>query len=49
MEPKERSCENKHPCECHSTSCERHGKCCDCVAYHKAGGDLPVCLRNLKK
>lgn len=41
-------CSNNHPCECHSKGCENHGKCCDCVAYHKSCGDLPVCLRGNK-
>lgn len=43
MEEK-KSCSNTHECEC-TSSCERHARCCDCVAYHKALGNLPVCLR----
>jgi hypothetical protein len=42
------SCDNKQPCSC-TSKCVRHGKCCDCVAYHKSVGSLPVCLRDLKK
>lgn len=38
------ACSNTHECSC-PHSCARHAKCCDCVAYHKAAGDLPVCLR----
>lgn len=32
-------------CNCTNPECVRHGKCCDCVAYHHAKGELPVCLR----
>lgn len=44
----DKPCDNKQPCTCYSTNCERHGKCCECVAYHKERGDLPVCLRGAK-
>jgi len=30
--------------ECNCTyPCERKGKCCDCVAYHRRAGELPAC------
>jgi len=36
--------ENK--CPCIYVDCERHGKCCDCVAYHRdEKGNVPTCLR----
>ncbi len=44
MEPK-KPCSNQHPCSCPSTSCENHGKCCDCVANHQKMGNLPMCMR----
>ncbi len=44
MEKKE--CANTQPCPCDSAGCPRHGKCCECVAYHRAQGNLPVCLRD---
>ncbi len=38
-------------CTCKNTSCERFGKCCECVAFHKANEKfpLPSCLRQEKK
>ena len=34
-------------CPC-TKDCPRHGKCCECVAHHKAHGTkLPVCLRGI--
>ena len=38
-------CDNKHECLCPNKTCERNGKCCDCIAYHREQGNLPVCLR----
>lgn len=25
-------------------SCSRHGKCCECVAYHRRSGEVPGCF-----
>lgn len=39
------SCENNKAIKCACTfSCPRHGKCCECVAYHAPRGDSPVCF-----
>lgn len=40
-------CSNTHvaECNCPKVDCPNHGKCCDCVANHKAKGQLPFCLR----
>jgi hypothetical protein len=38
---------NQATCACPSDDCPRHGVCCECVAFHKAKGQLPVCLRSL--
>ena len=32
-------------CVCPNTECERHGKCCACVAAHVEKGNFPACLR----
>ncbi|MCK9322694.1 MAG: hypothetical protein M0P07_01840 [Candidatus Methanomethylophilaceae archaeon] len=33
-------------CDCPKTECPRHGKCCECVAYHRdEKQNIPVCLR----
>ena len=31
-------------CSCTYEPCRRKGVCCDCVAYHRAAGELPGCL-----
>ena len=36
-------CSNTHPCAC-TYPCSRHGKCCECVAYHRAHGEIPGCF-----
>lgn len=38
------SCENTIDCTCTYTSCSRHGKCCECIAYHNRMGEVPGCL-----
>jgi len=35
---------NASRCTCTYEPCSRKGKCCDCVAYHRANGELPGCL-----
>jgi hypothetical protein len=35
---------NKQQCTCPSTSCKRHGVCCECIAYHRKNGGKPGCL-----
>ena len=38
------SCElNKLECSCPETDCVRHGKCCECVAYHRKLNQKPQC------
>ncbi|MDR0515831.1 MAG: hypothetical protein LBH25_02170 [Fibromonadaceae bacterium] len=39
---------NKERCSCASKDCCRNGFCCECVAFHKQKGNLPVCLRNIE-
>lgn len=34
---------NAEKCPCTYSSCPRKGACCECVAYHRAGGELPGC------
>ncbi len=33
---------NREACNC-SYPCSRKGICCECVAYHRASGELPAC------
>lgn len=43
---KELKCLNTHPCSCPNTGCPRHGKCCDCVAFHRdEQNNTPNCFR----
>jgi len=37
-------CSNKRPCACTYPGCSRHGKCCECIAYHGKMGEVPGCL-----
>ncbi|HAW60336.1 MAG TPA: hypothetical protein DCW86_02545 [Actinobacteria bacterium] len=36
--------ENKKRCTCTYEPCNRKGKCCECIAYHRANGEIPGCL-----
>jgi hypothetical protein len=38
---------NKQTCACKSDTCERRGRCCLCVAHHRAKNQLPTCLRSI--
>lgn len=31
-------------CTCTYPGCSRHGKCCECVEYHRDRGEVPGCL-----
>ena len=33
---------NKNGCNC-SYHCDKHGKCCECIAYHRRSHELPAC------
>lgn len=35
---------NLENCACTYTACKRRGLCCECIAYHRAKGQLPGCL-----
>ncbi len=37
------NCDNDRKCNC-TYPCSRHGKCCECVAFHKKYGELPGCF-----
>jgi hypothetical protein len=34
---------NSAECNCTYAGCSRHGICCQCLAYHRASGELPAC------
>ena len=34
---------NEDRCPCTYPGCPRHGKCCDCLEYHRKMGELPGC------
>lgn len=36
-------CTNRNTCIC-TYPCSRHGKCCECIAYHRRYGEVPGCL-----
>ncbi len=33
-------------CTCTYMSCAKRGKCCDCVEFHRARGEIPGCFFN---
>jgi len=35
---------NLQHCTCTYISCEKRGKCCECIRYHRERGELPGCL-----
>ena len=35
--------DNLVPCNCTYEPCGRKGRCCDCISYHRAAGELPAC------
>lgn len=39
---------NMKHCIC-TYDCERHGKCCDCVLYHRRSGEIPGCFFGAKE
>ncbi|MHA1793227.1 MAG: DUF6485 family protein [Promethearchaeota archaeon] len=36
-------CSNKNECTCTYLSCSHHGRCCDCIKYHRERDELPGC------
>jgi len=36
--------ENMKNCNCTYSGCSRKGRCCECLAYHRAHGELPACF-----
>ena len=39
---------NAAMCNCTYAGCPRHGVCCECLAYHRAAGELPACYFDKK-
>ncbi len=38
-------CKTNKSMKCPCTySCSHHGKCCECIAYHKPYGEFPACF-----
>ena len=38
-----KDCSNTRKCACTYPGCPRHGKCCQCLAYHLEHDQLPGC------
>ena len=38
-----KECQNTRKCKCAYPGCPRHGKCCECLAYHLESEELPAC------
>jgi hypothetical protein len=35
---------NLEDCTCTYTACSKRGRCCACIAQHRAAGEIPGCL-----
>ena len=35
---------NLSRCNCSYSSCDKKGKCCLCLSYHRRNGQLPACF-----
>ncbi len=36
--------ENKLKCNCTYEPCDKKGKCCECIPYHRQRRELPACF-----
>ncbi len=36
---------NETNCICPKTNCERHGKCCECINFHRNNQNQVFCMR----
>lgn len=36
-------CDNKNECTC-TANCNKHAKCCECVAFHRSKNQVPGCF-----
>jgi hypothetical protein len=36
-------CSSTVNCTCTYSTCDKHGKCCECIAYHLRMDQLPAC------
>ena len=34
---------NKQNCPC-TYNCDKRGKCCECIQYHRSRNEVPACL-----
>jgi hypothetical protein len=39
---------NERNCTCPNNACERHGKCCECVNFHRSNKSIVACFSNFK-
>ncbi|HUX99127.1 MAG TPA: DUF6485 family protein [Candidatus Deferrimicrobium sp.] len=44
MSPECNIAKNKKSCGCTYSSCEKRGKCCECIKSHWRNRELPGCL-----
>lgn len=35
---------NKERCNCTYEPCDKKGRCCECIQYHRRAGELPACF-----
>lgn len=40
---------NEENCPCLNMTCERHGKCCECINFHRSKKGIVFCMHDEKK
>lgn len=40
---------NLKNCPCTYKGCERKGRCCECIAYHRKRKELPACYFSVEQ
>lgn len=42
-------CVRNDSCPCPNTACERHGRCCECVNFHRSRNGIVYCMQRPNK
>ena len=42
------NCNINKKCPCLNTTCKRHGKCCECINFHRSKNGIVFCMQDEK-
>lgn len=42
------NCNVNKDCSCLNTTCKRHGKCCECINFHRSKNGIVFCMHGEK-